>query len=215
MSDLIFSTGNTQVDGILSGFIQACEDALPGRVKAYYLTGSYAYGSPVPTSDIDLNVVVRDLLPVITRLLGSELLVRDSLADAPVVIRADRAAIEQVVLNLAINSSDAMSNGGTITLLGDLNRDDMRDADRWKTPLRRTGWALQCEPAVTRKQTLDILRQADGLLLLSVLRGVIPLKLFEYIHVKKPILAVTEKAGAVWRVSFTRKHCWHASTDYS
>ena len=59
VSDLYFSTGNSKVDGILSSFIQECEDAIPGRVKAYYLTGSYAYGSPVSTSDIDLNVILR------------------------------------------------------------------------------------------------------------------------------------------------------------
>ncbi len=105
------------------------------------------------------------------------------------------------LLGLLSSATEQYKSGGTITLLGDLNRDDLRDVDRWKTPLRRTGWALQCEPAVTRKQTLEILRQADGLLLLSVLRGVIPLKLFEYIHAKKPILAVTQKAGAVWRVA--------------
>jgi hypothetical protein len=104
------------------------------------------------------------------------------------------------LLDLLTRATEEHKSRGTITLLGDLTRSDLRDVDRWKTSLQPTGWVLRCEPAVSREHMLDILRQANGLLLLSVSRGAIPSKLFEYIHVKKPILAVTEKASAVWRV---------------
>lgn len=58
--ELHFSTGNLQVDDILQGIVGIYEMTFPDRIKAYYLTGSYAYGDPVSTSDIDLNIVFRD-----------------------------------------------------------------------------------------------------------------------------------------------------------
>ena len=55
--DLRFSTDNPYIDHILAGVIETCEKEVPGLISAYYLTGSYAYGDPVPTSDIDLVLV--------------------------------------------------------------------------------------------------------------------------------------------------------------
>jgi hypothetical protein len=51
-------------DRVLGGFIGVCELVFPGRVRAYFLTGSTADGTAVRTpgdalnsSDIDLTVV--------------------------------------------------------------------------------------------------------------------------------------------------------------
>ena len=57
MLDLEFSTGYSHVDEILAGIVGTCEETVPGLITAYYLTGSYAYGDPVPTSDLDLVFV--------------------------------------------------------------------------------------------------------------------------------------------------------------
>jgi hypothetical protein len=57
--ELHFSTGNPQVDDLLQGIVGIYESAFPGKLKAYYLTGSYYYGDPIPTSDVDLNVIFR------------------------------------------------------------------------------------------------------------------------------------------------------------
>lgn len=54
------TTGNSQVDDILRGTIGLLTICLPDRIKACYLHGSFADGTAVETSDIDLFVVARD-----------------------------------------------------------------------------------------------------------------------------------------------------------
>jgi hypothetical protein len=57
---LASSTANRAVDDILRRTIGAVEAALPGRVQAYYLSGSHVDGTALPASDIDLVVVAPD-----------------------------------------------------------------------------------------------------------------------------------------------------------
>ncbi len=59
MIELIYSTHQPRVDEAITGVISLCEMLLPGRIRAYYLTGSYTDGSAVASSDIDLEIVVR------------------------------------------------------------------------------------------------------------------------------------------------------------
>jgi len=54
------STGNLRTDRMLQGIIGLCELAFPDRIHSYYLTGSYADGSAVPASDIDMYVLFKD-----------------------------------------------------------------------------------------------------------------------------------------------------------
>jgi PAS domain S-box-containing protein len=64
---------------------------------------------------VDLGVTVRDLAPLVQRLLGeSRQLAVVSLGAPPVW--ADRAQLEQVIVNLALNARDAMPSGGTLTI---------------------------------------------------------------------------------------------------
>lgn len=54
---LAASTGKQEIDDILSEAIATLETLLPGRIKAYYLHGSFADHSGIETSDIDLFLV--------------------------------------------------------------------------------------------------------------------------------------------------------------
>lgn len=56
---LLFETADERVNNILGGTIGLLEAAFPNRLRACYLTGSYADGSAVPSSDIDLFVLFR------------------------------------------------------------------------------------------------------------------------------------------------------------
>jgi len=55
--NLCHSTGHAHIDQILRSVIGICEETAPNFVLSYYLTGSYAYGEPVPTSDVDLLLI--------------------------------------------------------------------------------------------------------------------------------------------------------------
>ncbi|MEO7002788.1 MAG: nucleotidyltransferase domain-containing protein, partial [Ktedonobacterales bacterium] len=57
MITLLQSSGNPATDQAIIAVIAAFEQAFPGRVSGYYALGSYADGSAVATSDIDLTII--------------------------------------------------------------------------------------------------------------------------------------------------------------
>ncbi len=65
---------------------------------------------------LDLNQVIEEFAPVLRRTLGEDSTL-ELRPDASIgSVRADRGQIEQVLLNLALNSRDAMPRGGRLTI---------------------------------------------------------------------------------------------------
>jgi PAS domain S-box-containing protein len=71
---------------------------------------------------LELREVVTDLSRLLRRTLGEDIGLEIRLGDAPVRTRADRAQIEQVLMNLAVNSRDAMPTGGSLAIEVDVER---------------------------------------------------------------------------------------------
>jgi signal transduction histidine kinase/CheY-like chemotaxis protein len=65
---------------------------------------------------VDLNAVVRDMEPMLRRLIGEDVRLQTTLLATPAWVRADQSQLEQVVLNLVVNARDAMPRGGHLTL---------------------------------------------------------------------------------------------------
>jgi len=65
---------------------------------------------------IDLNQIIHDIAPLMTRLLGNAVDLRILTEPALQKFKADPAQIQQVILNLAINARDAMPEGGVLTI---------------------------------------------------------------------------------------------------
>ena len=78
------STGDRTVDTILQGIIAIYEAMFPGRIRSYYLIGSYADWTAVPLSDIDFVVLFGE------RLQGSEAAAADRLGHACAMLTARR-----------------------------------------------------------------------------------------------------------------------------
>jgi PAS domain S-box-containing protein len=75
---------------------------------------AFSRRAEVHPTPLDLAAVVRDEVPLLRRLVGEHIVVRlDASVDVPLAL-ADRAQIEEVLLNLAANARDAMPAGGTL-----------------------------------------------------------------------------------------------------
>jgi len=80
-----------------------------------------------PTA-LDLDQVVRDIAPMIERLVGEAVILRLRTAGTRPV-RADRSQLDQVILNLCVNARDAMPRGGELTIeTRDVDLDPIRAA---------------------------------------------------------------------------------------
>jgi two-component system, cell cycle sensor histidine kinase and response regulator CckA len=67
-------------------------------------------------SVIDLNALLRDLERMLGRVLGEDVELSLNAGDAVYKIRADRASLEQAIMNLVVNARDAMPTGGKLTI---------------------------------------------------------------------------------------------------
>ena len=77
---------------------------------------AYARQQVLAPETLDLNAVVDDTLPMLRRLIGSDLTINWSPAPGPKWVRVDRAQLAQVLLNLVINARDAMPDGGELSI---------------------------------------------------------------------------------------------------
>lgn len=65
---------------------------------------------------VDLNQIVRDMAPFLRRVVRANIHLSVEPGDAPLRIDADHTQIEQVIMNLAVNSVDAMPEGGALSV---------------------------------------------------------------------------------------------------
>ena len=65
---------------------------------------------------LDLNTVVTSIEKMLRRLIGEDIEIVTRLAPSVGSVRADPGQIEQVLVNLAVNSRDAMPRGGTLAI---------------------------------------------------------------------------------------------------
>jgi len=66
--------------------------------------------------DLDLRELVTNLMKMLKRLLGETIILTFKAPEQLPLINGDGGMIEQVIMNLAVNARDAMSQGGTLSL---------------------------------------------------------------------------------------------------
>ncbi len=77
---------------------------------------AFSRGQVLRVEPLDFSAVLREFSALLTRVLGADIELAVSTADEPMIIEADRAQIEQILLNLCTNARQAMPRGGRLTL---------------------------------------------------------------------------------------------------
>ncbi len=86
---------------------------------------------------LDLNGVVSNMTKMMGRLLGEDIALQFSYAPGQPSVRADEGMLQQILLNLAVNSRDAMPAGGKLGV--EISVRELGEADMGKHPERRAG----------------------------------------------------------------------------
>ncbi|MEI8288968.1 MAG: PAS domain S-box protein [Verrucomicrobiota bacterium] len=106
---------------------QAAERAA-GLTRQLLAFGRKQVFNPRP---LDLNRVVEKMSEMLGRLLGEDIALQMNFSTEPAMIEADTSMMEQILLNLSVNSRDAMPRGGHLTLRIDVCEVDDKHARRF------------------------------------------------------------------------------------
>ena len=109
--------------------LEALEPGAPGREEAEAVHKAALHGSDLTRQllafgrrqvlaprVIDVNAVVGELEGLLRRLIGDDIELRTVLSPGLGAVRADPSQLQQVIVNLAVNSRDAMPDGGKLTI---------------------------------------------------------------------------------------------------
>lgn len=77
---------------------------------------TFSRPAPFRMVPVDLRTLCRSVAQLVTRLLPDDIRLELQLPEASVVVEADPAQLEQVVVNLCVNARDAMPRGGELLL---------------------------------------------------------------------------------------------------
>jgi len=84
----------------------------------------------VQLESLRVNGVIRSIAPMLRRLLRSNIEFSMHLAEDAGMVKADASQLEQVIMNLAVNASDAMPEGGSLEIATRQMHIDAAEAER-------------------------------------------------------------------------------------
>jgi PAS domain S-box-containing protein len=105
--------------GLLPDQHESAEEIGKAAQRAVALTRQlllFSRREALQATNIDLNESITDTTKMLQRIVGEDIQVNLKLAPRPLFIRADARMIDQVLVNLAVNSRDAMAKGGKLII---------------------------------------------------------------------------------------------------
>jgi len=121
--------------------------------------------------------------------------------------KADRL-LDPLLTGLQSNPSH-----GQIRFVGNLASEDLAQIDQYRPRFEEAGWSLACHPSVSRDELGRQLSRADGLLLLTVGYATVPLKFYDYLPARRPILAVSPRGSAMSQIGENLRQVFLLDTE--
>jgi two-component system cell cycle sensor histidine kinase/response regulator CckA len=106
------ATGNATLEGYFKKIHLQC-DRVTALIQQLL---AFARRQILEPRSLSLNQTVQDVMNLLEKVIGKDIEIKTALADVLWAVRADPTQIEQVLMNLCINSRDAMPKGGRITI---------------------------------------------------------------------------------------------------
>lgn len=127
---LMVVSGNSQLlEGRIPDDQGELEDIQAAVERARLITGSilaFVRRQPPALAPLDLAAALQGMAPLMRRLLGPRhTLVLSATPGSNAMVRMERGALEQLVLNLVVNAGQAMVDGGVVTMLVTRPGDDV------------------------------------------------------------------------------------------
>jgi PAS domain S-box-containing protein len=121
----------------LSGFIDQTITAADRAANLTRQLLTFSRRQTLQPRDLDLNEVVANMTRMLQRLIGEHIALEAHYTPGPAPVHADPGMMEQVLMNLAVNSRDAMPKGGSLILRTSTIR--LNEADARRHPQARAG----------------------------------------------------------------------------
>jgi signal transduction histidine kinase/ActR/RegA family two-component response regulator len=120
----IVASEAAEQDPTLAADARLIEDAAQRGSDLTHRLLAFARRQTLNPVNCDANVLVRDLLPLLERTLGSRVRITAKLYDEPLMVRVDVGELENALVNLAVNARDAMDGEGRIEIVTSIREPD-------------------------------------------------------------------------------------------
>ena len=113
----MMQNGSPRLDGKLASYLRQVEQAAERATALTRQLLAYSRKQIIQRRPLQLNEIVNQTVGMLRRVIGEHITLDMQLAPDLPLVYADTTSVDQVIMNLALNSRDAMAEGGKLTLL--------------------------------------------------------------------------------------------------
>ena len=110
------ATGKLAADHPAAAHVRTISDACQRAGDLVRKILTFSRGQVLKIEPVEFGTLLVDFSTLLRRILGEDIDLRVVRPPAPLVVRADRTQLEQILLNLCTNARQAMPRGGVLTL---------------------------------------------------------------------------------------------------
>ncbi len=112
----IMQNGSPRLEGKLANYLRQVEQAAERATVLTRQLLAYSRKQIIQRRPLQLNEIVQRTFGMLRRVIGEHIALDMQLAPDLPLVHADASSVDQVIMNLAINSRDAMAEGGKLTI---------------------------------------------------------------------------------------------------